>query len=210
MHSLIILFETFYSLLFLLIQVLLVTDGNPGIGHGSLRQLLSDMNRQTDKSKNPVPFLFPSELHVLLISSQSELQTNNSLSLYQRLVDANGAGHVHTPGDGALTLKSVQSMFTKYAEAHYSTFNTILHCGNLNSEVQLFPRPKTTTVEKDTETYTREIGGDIHVCGFLDMADIASPPVLSRHLVIPLNPKGSLLVVIFRLFQTYVYFLDVF
>ena len=178
----------------LLLQVLLVTDSNPGIGHGSLQQLLSDMNRhgQTDKSKskNPIPFVFPSELHVLLISSQAELQANNSLGLYQRLVDANGAGQVHTTGDGPLTLKSVQNMFTKYAESHYSMFNTTLQCGNLKSEVQLFPKPKTVMAETDTETFTKEIGSEIQVCGFLDMADIASPPILSRHLVIPVNLKG--------------------
>lgn len=171
------------------IKVLLVTDGNPGIGPGSLRQIILEMGHRADQSKNLLPFLFPSELHVLLISSQSELNQNNALSLYQRLVDENGHGQVHTPGEGALTVKSVQNMFLKFADSQYSVFNTTLHCGNLNSEVQLFPRPKTAVCETDTEVLTREVSSDLQVCGFLDMADIVSPPAISRHLVLPINPK---------------------
>nr|XP_054756558.1 integrator complex subunit 14-like [Lytechinus pictus] len=173
------------------VKVLLVTDGNPGIGPGSLRHILSEMSHQTDPSKNPLPFVFPSELHVLLISSHSELAQNNALSLYQRLVDANESGHVHTPVEGALTVKSVQNMFMKYAESQHSVFRTTLHCGNLRSDVQLFPHPKVATVEMDTEVVTREVGPDLHVCGFLDMGDVVSPASISRHLVIPYTIKDK-------------------
>ncbi|XP_030833071.1 integrator complex subunit 14 [Strongylocentrotus purpuratus] len=171
------------------VRVVLVTDGNPGIGPGSVKHILSEMSHQTDQSKNPLPFVFPSELHILLISSQSELAQSNALNLYQRLVDANENGQVHTPGEGALTVKSVQNMFMKYAESQHSVFSTTLHCGNLSSDVQLFPRPKVMTVEKDTEVMTREVGSDLQVCGFLDMGDAVSPPSVSRHLVIPYISK---------------------
>ena len=29
------------------------------------------------------------------------------------------------------------------------------------------------------------IGSTLEICGFLDIADVASPPILSRHLVLP-------------------------
>ncbi|XP_071489130.1 integrator complex subunit 14-like [Diadema antillarum] len=172
------------------VQIILVTDGNPGIGAGSLCQMLAEMNVQVDPKKNPLPFVFPSELQVFLVASQAELQQGHTLLHYQQLVDANGSGQLHTV-EGTLSPKSVQSMFLKYAESQHSMFSTTLHCGNLSSDVQLFPRPKTTAVEKDTEVLSKEIGSDLHIFGFLDMVDIASPPSLSRHLVIPINLRDK-------------------
>ncbi|XP_033634370.1 integrator complex subunit 14-like [Asterias rubens] len=175
-----------------LCQVILVTDGSPGVGPGSLKhaiQILS--NPKADDSTFPVPFEFPNSFHTVLISSQLELQQWGSLSMYQKLLDANQhKGHIHTI-EGAVTVKSAQVMFTKMAEELYSAFHAKLSCGNLSSEVQVFPPPQPVNMARDFEMVAQRLSTELSICGFIDCADASSPPVISRHLVLPLPVKDK-------------------
>ena len=41
--------------------------------------------------------------------------------------------------------------------------------------------------DHDFEHVTREPSNELRICGFLDIADLASPPYLSRHLLLPVS-----------------------
>ncbi len=159
-----------------------------------MRHFIQSMSssKSDSSSYQPLPFPFPSKLHVMLLATQSELQENNSLVMYQKLVELNEGGQVYIP-EGVLNTQSVKNMFSKFAEAHYAAFHTSLVCGHLKSEVQLFPPPEEIKVVHDLETMTRMIGSEMQICGFLDSADVSSPPCISRHLVVPTATKGMTL-----------------
>ena len=52
-------------------QVILITDGNPGIGHMSLGESLNSINVTRDSSSFPLPFSFPGKLSVICIAGES-------------------------------------------------------------------------------------------------------------------------------------------
>ncbi|XP_022108011.1 integrator complex subunit 14-like [Acanthaster planci] len=171
-------------------QVILVTDGSPGVGPGSLKQVAQMLsNPKPDDPPFHLPFEFPNSLEVVLLASPAELQQWDSRALYQKLLDANRQkGKIHVV-EGALTPKSAQLMFSRLAEEHYSAFRARLQCGHLSSEVQLFPPPRTVSMARDFEMVTQTVSSELNICGFLDCADVSSPPVMSRHLVLPLATK---------------------
>ena len=124
-------------------QVILITDGSSGIGPGSLKHSLQTMSQRNPlgDDKFPLPFDFPSKFHVMCISGANDPIAQNTLPLYQKLIDVSGgSGDIFLP-EGALSLKSSQQMFTKLCETHYAAFHIQLQCGNLKCNTQLFPPP---------------------------------------------------------------------
>ncbi|XP_070542502.1 integrator complex subunit 14-like [Ptychodera flava] len=176
-------------------QLVLVTDGRSGVGQGSLRHMLENPKASKDRVL-PIPFPFPCKIQVMLICNQNEAMQCGALNLYQKLIDVNGAGgSIHLP-EGALSLKSVQQMFMKFAEGTFAPFYGTLHCGHLKSDIQLSPTPEMYTKSNDFEVISMTISSDLELCGFMDIADICSPPIISRHLVLPtaakdVNLKGA-------------------
>ena len=170
-----------------------MTDGSPGIGAGSLKQAIQNLsNPKPDDPTFPLPFEFPNTFHMMLLSSQQELQQWDSLTMFQKLLDANKQrGQIHTI-EGALTVKSVQLQFMKLAEEHYAAFHAKLSCGNLSSEVQMFPPPQAVNIVQDFDVIAQRLSSELSICGFMDCADASSPPVISRHLVLPLPSKGKM------------------
>jgi len=79
-------------------------------------------------------------------------------------------------------------MFQRLAEMQYSSFHGTLSCGKLNSSIVLSPTPQPYTVPGEIDNKKR-IAQTIEICGFLDVSDVGSPMVLSRHLVLPFG-KG--------------------
>ena len=70
---------------------------------------------------------------------ESTLQT--ALPMYQELIDINDrGGDVFCP-EGALTLKSVQQMFSTMAERYFRPYFGTLRCGHLESHIQMLPSP---------------------------------------------------------------------
>ncbi|ESO88197.1 hypothetical protein LOTGIDRAFT_206942 [Lottia gigantea] len=169
-------------------QVVLVTDGSPGIGQGSLKHFLqtySENDDQTNNAKSPVPFKFPCKLHVVCIANNNDSELKNSLPLYEKLIEINGQGGEVFYPEGQLNLKSVQQTFSNLAEKYFNPFHGMLHCGNLKNAVHVYPAPIPYTVETDEGKVERMISHELHICGFLDISDVSSPPTISRHLVIP-------------------------
>lgn len=167
-------------------QVVLVTDGSLGIGRGSLRHSLLTVNQRSESNRFPLPFPFPSKLYIMCMANAEELQNSDSLDCLERLIELNNSEGQIFSIDGPLCLKNVQSMFGKLIDVAYTPFHAVLKCGHLTSDVQVFPRPEPVILEEEMDPVPRTINTDLELVGFIEVADIASPPVLSRHLVLPI------------------------
>lgn len=172
-------------------QVILITDGCSGVGPGSLSHSLQKYQRKesskngTEKINFPLPFTAPCKLNIMCISPASDPNLQTSLSHFQKLIDINGhGGEIYIP-EGPLSIKSVQQMFQKFAEDVFTPYVVSLNCGHLKCSVQLYPPPEPQQRCNDFENIDVTIGPTLEICGFLDIADVASPPILSRHLVLP-------------------------
>uniref|UniRef100_A0A4W3K1T3 Integrator complex subunit 14 n=1 Tax=Callorhinchus milii TaxID=7868 RepID=A0A4W3K1T3_CALMI len=122
-----------------------------------------------------------------------QLQTTDTLDILERMIDVNnGEGQIFTI-DGPLCLKNVQSMFGKLIDQAYTPFHAVLKCGHLVSDMQMFPRPEPVTIDEELEPVPKSINTELDILGFIKIADISSPPVLSRHLVLPIafNKEGD-------------------
>ncbi|KAG5839540.1 hypothetical protein ANANG_G00206040 [Anguilla anguilla] len=145
-------------------QVVLVTDGSLGIGRGSLRHSLATLKHRGDDKKFPLPFPFPAKLYIMCIANAEELQSSDTLeNLEQLLILSAGGGQIFTM-EGPLCLKSVQSMFGRAG----------------------VPRPEPVVIDEEVDPTPRNILTDLDLVGFIEIGDISSPPVLSRHLVLPI------------------------
>ncbi|KAF5895053.1 von Willebrand factor A domain-containing protein 9, partial [Clarias magur] len=166
-------------------QVVLVTDGALGIGRGSLRHSLATLKHRGEEKRFPLPFPFPSKLYIVCIASAEELQATDAMdNLEQLLTLSGGEGQIFTM-DGPLCLKSVQAMFGKLIDQAYMPFHAVLRCGNLASDVQVFPRPEPVLLDEELDPVAKTVHTELEIMGFIEIGDIASPPVLSRHLVLP-------------------------
>uniref|UniRef100_A0A9J7WWW8 Integrator complex subunit 14 n=1 Tax=Cyprinus carpio carpio TaxID=630221 RepID=A0A9J7WWW8_CYPCA len=119
-------------------------------------------------------------------SCPCQLQATDSMDNLEQLINLNGGeGQIYTM-EGPLCLKSVQSMFGKLIDQAYSPFHAVLRCGNLTSDVQVFPRPEPVTIDEEVDPIPKTVQTDLEIVGFIEIGDISSPPVLSRHLVLPI------------------------
>uniref|UniRef100_A0A4W4H9J2 Integrator complex subunit 14 n=1 Tax=Electrophorus electricus TaxID=8005 RepID=A0A4W4H9J2_ELEEL len=115
-----------------------------------------------------------------------QLQTTDAMdNLEQLLILSGGEGQIFTM-EGPLCLKSVQAMFGKLIEQAYMPFHAVLRCGHLTSDVQVFPRPEPVMIDEEVDPVPKHVLTELEIVGFIEIADIASPPVLSRHLVLPI------------------------
>ncbi|XP_022335197.2 integrator complex subunit 14-like [Crassostrea virginica] len=172
-------------------QVILVTDGKTGIGHKSLRNSLEtwDQRESSGEDKFPLPFKFPCKLHIMLISNPNDPDLKNSLPLFEKLIEINGQGGEVCLPENSLTLQSVEAMFTRLQENNFKPYNGVLKCGNFRCPVQLFPPPDPYNAIREFDEVHQEVDSSLEILGFIDIADIASPQALSRHLVLPLPSK---------------------
>ncbi|XP_044050138.1 integrator complex subunit 14 isoform X1 [Siniperca chuatsi] len=174
-------------------QVVLVTDGSLGIGKGSLRHSLQTLKQRGDDKKFPLPFPFPTKLFIMCVANAEELQMTDAMDNLEELLRLSGGdGQIFTM-EGPLCMKSIQSMFGRLIDHAYSPFHAVLHCGNLSSDVQVFPRPEPVVMDEEVEPMPRTVSTDLEIVGFIEIADISSPPVISRHLVLPIavNKEGD-------------------
>uniref|UniRef100_A0AAZ3S1J1 Integrator complex subunit 14 n=1 Tax=Oncorhynchus tshawytscha TaxID=74940 RepID=A0AAZ3S1J1_ONCTS len=116
----------------------------------------------------------------------TQLQMTDTMHNLEQLLQLNGGdGQIFTM-EGQLCLKSVQ-MFTQIMLIDlYPDFPAVLRCGNLASDVQVFPRPEPVFLDEEIDPMPRHILTDLEIVGFIEIGDISSPPVMSRHLVLPI------------------------
>ncbi|XP_051513070.1 integrator complex subunit 14-like isoform X2 [Myxocyprinus asiaticus] len=119
-------------------------------------------------------------------SCPCQLQATDGMDNLEQLISINGGeGQIYTM-EGPLCLKNVQSMFGKLIDHAYSPFHAVLRCGNLASDVQVFPRPEPVLSDEEVDPMPKTVQPDLEIVGFIEIGDISSPPVLSRHLVLPI------------------------
>ncbi|KAF2880696.1 hypothetical protein ILUMI_25486 [Ignelater luminosus] len=171
-------------------QIILVTDGNTGVGPMTLGESFATLNHRTSSNPFPLPFAFPAKLHVVCIAPPDDSSLIKSKSLYQRLVDISGYdGSVLIPDN--LSENSVVSMFQKLAEDMYTSFRGVLKCGNLESRIVLSPAPVPYTKVTDFDCQTNVLSELIEVCGFIPISDVGSPMAVSRHLILPATSNNK-------------------
>jgi len=187
-------------------QVILVTDGNAAVN----AHLMNKTNNRAEENYEddmfvanwPLPFPFPSKLHIVCLTTLNDSSFQTSLPFFRKLIELNShndisepisvntmysGGQIWVPEGSNLSLKSVQQMFLKLAETNYKPFRGTLHCGLLSSPIALYASPENSNQINDFEIIRAEISNDITICGFMEISEVSSPPVHSRHLVLPLQ-----------------------
>lgn len=171
-------------------QIVVVTDGLPTL-----------QCMQSTAVTPPVAFHFPVQVHVVVMATREELQVfHHGPDPIQLLCSTTGLTEdsIIFP-DNVLSKESISSLFTSFAEQHFAPHRCILRCGHLHSSVGLSPSPTSHCSNLDfslgdpARTFPKLRGMDgqfpseLVVCGFLNMADIVAPPVLTRHLVLDVD-----------------------
>lgn len=169
-------------------QVIVVTDGSPGVRHQDAvhhRQVMS------------LPF--SCRLSAVCMATREELvrssYTKNSM---ERLCETVGItpSDIFVPG-GPLTVESVKGAFRDLARTCFMPFTSLLKCGHLQSQVSLTPSPAMYQANRDIIInadckYPRLDEGlgnmqfprEMEICGFLDHSSLPAPPHYSRHFVL--------------------------
>lgn len=166
-------------------NVILVTDGCAGMD-----------SIQTDPCEPiKLPSMpFPCKLHVVCLAPSNDAILSSSLPFYKRLITSVAEGtktksdpdsQVWIPEGTSLSILGVNKIFTQIANQEYQTWKGRLHCGQLSCPVSLFPPIEPRVQVTDFSTVRCEANQDIRIIGFMDIAEVASPPVLSRHLMLP-------------------------
>ncbi|TNN86918.1 von Willebrand factor A domain-containing protein 9 [Liparis tanakae] len=161
-------------------QVVLVTDGSLGIGKGSLRHSLQTRKHRGDDKKFPLPFPFPTKLFIMSVANAEELQMTDAMDNLEELLRLSGGdGQIFTM-EGPLCMKSVQAMFGRLIDHAYSPFHAVLHCGNLSSDVQVFPRPEPIVMDEEVEPMPRSVNIEVDEVGTGATDELEEEPSASQ------------------------------
>ena len=84
-----------------------------------------------------------------------------------------------------LSRASVEAAFQRLIDLRYRPYVGTLYCGQeLSCSVTLSPPPLPLKEIRDFMSVECVVGSDLVIKGMLSMSDVASPPVVSRHLVL--------------------------
>ena len=171
------------------VNVIVVTDGGSGHGKRNLKNLLE--NKHLLDREIQFPFGFPGSLNFVLVNHFEEVA--DSIRLYEKIIAKSKLkGQVFVPGQELagtpLTRHGVEKSFQSIIEAHFKPFLGKLTLGDeLSSTITLCPPPTRFKKVKEFETIEACIQEELDIKGFLTLADVASPPVVSRHLILPFS-----------------------
>ena len=127
--------------------------------------------------------------------------------LFSKMGLANNMASFHCLETGNLTEKSSELLFQEVRQRERLRKSSVLWlqvceihyrqwCGRLvlgtemQARVQLCPPPRNFYRAKDFTVSSRELSDNIVIKGYLALSDISSPPVFSRHLVLPLTDSS--------------------
>ena len=157
------------------VDVVMVTDG--GLTH-----YLSMLN----ELETVLPFGFPGSLHVMVINHENQvpqIKRNYAPILERCGVDAEVCGVA-----GDLNRANVENMFQALADKVYKPLVGTLTFGEeMSAKVALCPPPQPYREVKDFETIDVTVSDKFNIKGILSLANVCSPPVLSRHLVLTVS-----------------------
>uniref|UniRef100_A0A671V5J5 Integrator complex subunit 14 n=1 Tax=Sparus aurata TaxID=8175 RepID=A0A671V5J5_SPAAU len=161
-------------------QVVLVTDGSLGIGKGSLRHSLQTLKHRGDDKKFPLPFPFPTKMYIMCVANAEELQMTDAMDNLEELLRLSGGDGQIFSMEGPLCMKSVQAMFGRLIDYAYSPFHAVLHCGNLSSDVQVFPRPEPVVLDEEVEPMPRSVSTEVDEVGTGATDELEEEPSASQ------------------------------
>lgn len=169
-------------------QVVVVTDGSPGVRH---------QDAVHHKLATNVPF--SCQLSVVCVATREEMvKSSYSKSSMERLCDTTGTtpAEVFVSG-GPLSVESVKRAFKDLARACFLPFTSKLKCGHLHSQVSLTPSPAMYQANcdivispdhkfprLDSSLGNLQFPREMDICGFLDHSSLPAPPHYSRHFVL--------------------------
>jgi len=173
------------------LNLIIVTDGALGHGPQSLSHLAN-----VGPSELKLPLQFPCTVSVVFLADKSinpHLKQSKAAysSLFTKLGLVSTKASVHCLETGILSEATAETLFKEVADLHYKQWTGRLLLGvDMSVKIQLCPPPKNFSQARDFSVMTREISHNLVIKGYLAMSDISSPPVFSRHLVLPL-PSDS-------------------
>lgn len=165
-------------------QVVVVTDGAPGVRH-----------QDASHRKQVFNLPFSCQLSVVCVCTREELTD----SITQRLCETVdiAPSEVFVPAGAPLSAESVKVAFKEVARACFLPFVSVLKCGHLQSRVGLSPSPSMYRARYDIvinseqrfASLDKSLGkvqfpSKMDICGFLDNSSIPAPPHYSRHFVL--------------------------
>ena len=168
-------------------QVVVVTDGSPGVRHQDAAQRKPALN---------VPFSY--QLHVVCMSTREELARPVWSPKMQKLCDTTGLSpaEIYVPS-GPLSPESVIGAFALLAKNSFRPYLGTLKCGHMQSQVSLSPSPYMHKPKFDISIgpdhkfakLDESFGGltyphELRICGFLDTSCLSAPPHFARHFVL--------------------------
>lgn len=152
------------------VNMILVTDGG-----------LSNM----DPKRMPT-FSFKGKLTVCCMSKPSDEYFIESKGLWEQILSKSGLETSILHPEGAISATSVKEMFRKVVDSQYQQYVGSLNFGDeMTAKITLCPPPCPYRAVNDFEIVEATISDGLDVKGFLTTADVASPPVVSRHLILP-------------------------
>ena len=113
-------------------------------------------------------------------------EIQNELSNFEKLVELTGLpGQVFVPSQtqsgSQLTRNCVEKCVQTVIDTHFKPFVGKLTMGDeLNVQITLCPPPTKYKKVKEFDKIEAEIEDVLDIKGFLTLADVASPPVVSR------------------------------
>eukprot|EP00088_Acartia_fossae_P030699 TRINITY_DN3169_c0_g1_i6.p1 TRINITY_DN3169_c0_g1~~TRINITY_DN3169_c0_g1_i6.p1 ORF type:complete len:508 (+),score=91.69 TRINITY_DN3169_c0_g1_i6:22-1524(+) len=169
------------------VTLIIVTDGGLGYGPYSLYNII---HANPTELRLPIPF--PVNVSVACINPDSEENPENLEKIqdsYKTLFYKLGLTEKQTSFhkiEGPLSLEATENMFAEISSLHYNQWVGDLVVGDqMTSKIQVCPPPKSFSRALDFSVVTRELSKVVSVKGFMSQADLSSPPVFSRHLILP-------------------------
>ncbi len=173
------------------VKIVLVTDGGLGHGQFSLPSLLrGGVNADFDAC---FPFPFNGQISVLCLAQpgpERGATVAAAKEAYEKVIERSGlqGRFLSIPPDtpSQSTAVAADKLFAEVISEQYREYTGTLRLGNeMSSPITLCPPPTPYKKTKDFEVVEATVLPAIDVVGFLGIAEVASPPVLSRHLVLP-------------------------
>ena len=174
-------------------DVIVITDGNALLESAYLKQssMSGDLGIYEMNQQNwPLPLPFKSRIHIVCMNTLNDPSFQKSLYFYKQIISKNSLTksniEVNVPSDGGqiwvpdvpkLTFEVIEQLFLKIANEHFKSYMGKLICGNLSCSITLFPN---LIIDQNQLNVDK-----IKIYGFLDIGEISSPRVTSRHLVLP-------------------------
>jgi len=173
------------------VNLILITDGSLGYGPRSLAWLVS-----SGPVELSLPLQFPLTLAVICLADKTlnpEMRRTKEAyrALFTRLGLPTQQASLHTV-EGSLTERSAEQVFREVCELHYRQWLGRLVLGShMAARVQLCPPPNNFQAVKEFAVVRRDLSYNLVVRGYLALAELASPPVHSRHLVLPATDPAA-------------------